>query len=122
MSAEVRVSYFAAARELCGTQSELVPMESPRTVRAFMTLLAARHARLAPYLPRMRLAVNGEIVDAEHSIAGGDEVAVLPPVAGGSGDAPAATPAVALCALRDVTLSVDEVLQALTREQPVALQ
>jgi molybdopterin synthase catalytic subunit len=115
VSAEVRVSYFAAARELCGTQSELVPMESPRTVRAFMTLLAARHARLAPYLPRMRLAVNGEIVDAEHSIAGGDEVAVLPPVAGGSGGAPAANPTVTLCALRDVALSVDEVLQALRR-------
>jgi molybdopterin synthase catalytic subunit len=102
VTAEVQVQYFAAARELCGKQSERVPLpQSPTTVRAFLVLLGARHAGLAPTLPRMRLAVNGEIARDDDAIAAGDEIAVLPPVAGGSP---------LLCALRDTPLSVDEVL------------
>jgi molybdopterin converting factor subunit 1 len=106
VGAEVHVQYFAAARELCGKQSERVPLpQSPTTVRAFLLVLGARHAGLAPTLARMRLAVNGEIARDEDAIAAGDEVAVLPPVAGGS-------PSSTLCALRDTPLSVDEVLDA----------
>jgi MoaE-MoaD fusion protein len=110
---EVRVLYFAAARELCGTQSEAVSVQSsPLTVRAFMQVLGARHAAIAPFLDRMRLAVNGELVDDTAMICAGDEIAVLPPVAGGSGDA---QQPLALCALRHTPLSVDEVMQALRR-------
>lgn len=103
--ADVQVEYFAAARELCGTASERVALpQSPISVRAFRALLEARHARLAPYLPRMRLAVNGELAQDAQPIAVGDEVAVLPPVAGGS--------APVLCGMRASPLSVDEVIAA----------
>jgi molybdopterin synthase catalytic subunit len=112
VTAEVRVSYFAAARELCGTQSERVVLPSPAlTARAFLELLGNRHAALMPFLARMRLAVNDEIVASEAWVRAGDEVAVLPPVAGGAGDV--ATPA--LCALREGALSVDEVIAAVRR-------
>lgn len=110
---DVRVLYFAAARELAGTASEAVPMPAPGLdTRALMDLLATRHAALAPYIRRMRIAVNGELVGDGHMIGPGDEVAVLPPVAGGS---PAAQADVALCELRERPLSVDEVLAALQR-------
>jgi molybdopterin synthase catalytic subunit len=103
--ADVQVEYFAAARELCGTSSERVALpQSPMTLLAFRSLLEARHARLAPYLARMRLAVNGELVQDAQAISAGDEIAVLPPVAGGS--------APALCGLRATPLSVDEVIAA----------
>lgn len=117
MSGEVRVHYYAAARELAGTPSESVALPSPSlSVRAFMELLGARHSTLAPLLRRMRLAINGELAGNDQLIAAGDEVSVLPPVAGGSSSAePSAEPP--LCALRATPLSVDEVLSALRRPE-----
>ncbi len=107
MTGEVEVHYFAAARELCGCDRERVALEDDATDgRALLELLARRHPRFAPFVSRMRLAVNGEIVAFDSPVAAGDEIAVLPPVAGGS------TPIV-LCAVRDTPLSVDEVLAAL---------
>ncbi len=104
----VEVQYFAAARELCGRDRERVALSSsPTTVRALLSELGARHAALAPLVHRMRLAINGELARDEDLVRAGDELAVLPPVAGGAGRG-----GVALCALRDSPLSVDEVLAA----------
>jgi molybdopterin synthase catalytic subunit len=70
--------------------------------------LAARHTRLAPLVHRMRLAINGELADGQATIRPGDEIAVLPPVAGGSESAqPAITSAIS-----DQPLSVDRAIAA----------
>jgi MoaE-MoaD fusion protein len=105
MAFEVRVQYFAAARELCGCAEERVMLpETPMTLRALSQLIAARHARLAPWLARMRFAVNSELAcDEATPIRSGDEIAVLPPLAGGSAT---------LCGLRATPLSLDEVFAA----------
>jgi molybdopterin synthase catalytic subunit len=110
VAAEIDVHYFAAARELCGVERERVALaSSPTSARAVLELLGRRHARLGALSARMRLAVNGEIVRDEHEVKGGDEIAVLPPVAGGS---EARAPGAVLCALRAEPLSVDEALAA----------
>jgi molybdopterin synthase catalytic subunit len=108
MPHEVDVHYFAAARELCGTSHERVALAAGETdVASFLRLLAQRHAPLARVIDRMRLAVNGEIAQAAQKIVPGDEVAVLPPVAGGGG-----SESVALCAVREQAIAVEEVLAA----------
>lgn len=105
MSLQVTVEYFAAARELAGTDRELVTLEQdPCSTAAFLSMVARRHPRLAPVISRMRLAINGEL-SAGGQVCGGDEVAILPPVAGGV--------ETMLCDVRDSPLSVDEVLNAL---------
>jgi molybdopterin synthase catalytic subunit len=81
----VRVAYFAAARELCGTGADAIAIEAPLEARAFLAKLGERHPRLGPLAHRMRLAINGELADDTALVRPGDEVAVLPPVAGGSG-------------------------------------
>ena len=104
MAQQVSVVYFAAARELAGcSQEQIVLPSSPTPVPQLVRLLAERHARLGPLLHRMRFAINGELVGDEESVRGGDEIAVLPPVAGGSGP---------LCEVRSQPLSVDEALAA----------
>jgi len=110
----VRLRYFAAARELCGTDAEDVPIPALRVpLGTLREVLAVAHPPLAPHLPRMRLAINGEFADEAADVGAGDEVVVLPPVAGGApaadGDAPGG---VALADIRDTPLSVDEVLAA----------
>jgi molybdopterin synthase catalytic subunit len=101
------VLYFAAARELCGTAREAIAIDGERTtVRALLETIARRHAAMSPLIHRMRVAVNGELVQVDQAVVAGDEVSVLPPVAGGSSGK------VVLCALSSSPISVDAVLAA----------
>jgi MoaE-MoaD fusion protein len=106
--AVILVRYFAAARELAGVPSERLPwMEAAPTIRVGEAI-GARHAALVPHLARMRFAVNGELVPSETIVRPGDEVDVLPPVAGGG--------PVALCRIDDAPLSLDECYRAVCHE------
>ena len=82
---KVEVLFFAAARERAGTDRESVELEASATVAELSGLLAERHPALAPLLPRLRFAVNQAFVPSAHALAQGDEVALIPPVAGGAG-------------------------------------
>jgi molybdopterin synthase catalytic subunit len=82
---DVQVHYFAAARDLAGCSSQRVQLPAPSlSVAELRELLAALHPRLAPVLARMRLAVNEELHAQIERVNAGDEICVLPPVAGGS--------------------------------------
>lgn len=99
----VRVIYFAAARELAACSSEDITLpHATIPLPDFVRLLANRQPRLATYLSRMRFALNGEFASSDAVVCEGDEISVLPPVAGGS----------VLAEVRDDVLSLDEVLAA----------
>jgi molybdopterin synthase catalytic subunit/molybdopterin converting factor small subunit len=98
---KLSITYFAAARELAGHANEQVELALEHAdIVALRAWLAGARPRLAPYLGRMRFAINGELARDDSALADGDEVMVLPPVAGGS----------VLAEVRDRPLSVDEVL------------
>jgi molybdopterin synthase catalytic subunit/molybdopterin synthase sulfur carrier subunit len=79
----VTLRYFASAREAAGTTSEAL---SGRTVGEVLSAAVARHGpSLAEVLECCRIWVNGEPALFETTLDAGDEVAVLPPVSGGSG-------------------------------------
>ena len=80
----VTVLYFAIAREAAGTDSESV-VGAPASVGALRAFLAERHPGLARVLPRCRLAVNQEFAVDGDVVPDDAEVAVIPPVSGGSG-------------------------------------
>jgi molybdopterin converting factor subunit 1 len=80
----ITVLFFAIAREAAGADSESVA-EAPATVGDLRALLAERHPALARVLPRCRLAVNEEFAADGDPIPDGAEVAIIPPVSGGSG-------------------------------------
>lgn len=112
--ASIVVRYFAATREIAGRDEERLPLPrgaggGPYTVRDLAAHLAARHPRLAPHLARIRFAINGEFVKAHDAVRAGDEVALIPPVAGG-----APSDAVALVAIRESALSIDETVRAVS--------
>jgi len=116
---QVQVRYFAAARELASCESELVTLPDAEVSSSdLLELLALLHPRLAPYLSRLRLAINDELrYDAPH-IRAGDVIDIMPPVAGGAPSQPGegATDWIELAdargrvALRTTALSVDEVM------------
>ena len=77
---------FAAAREAAGTGRERVQAS---TVGEVLAGACERYGeRFAAVLERSRVWVNGEPVASDRTLHEGDEVAVLPPVSGGSGESP----------------------------------
>lgn len=80
----VRVLYFAAVRDRLGTEREEVSLDSGATARTLVETLEKKHPGLKPLVAHLRVAVNQEFVALEHLLSPGDEVALIPPVAGGS--------------------------------------
>ena len=54
------------------------------SVAQLLQALAIQHSSLQDYLPYVRVAVNCEYTGGEQEIQSGDEIALIPPVAGGS--------------------------------------
>ena len=79
----ITVLYFAAARERAGTAQETVEWGGG-PVRQLLETLAARHPDLRPLLPHLRVAVNQEFTSLDAAVPESAEVALVPPVAGGS--------------------------------------
>ncbi|MGK0702307.1 molybdopterin synthase sulfur carrier subunit [Yokenella regensburgei] len=80
----IKILFFAQVRELVGTDS--LTLDTPfTTVEAVRKHLAAQSDRWALALEEGKLlaAVNQTLVDFNHPVASGDEVAFFPPVTGG---------------------------------------
>ncbi|KFA92363.1 molybdenum cofactor biosynthesis protein [Archangium violaceum] len=107
MSNTITVLYFAAARERVGLPREPLELPSGARVEDVLRLLGTRHPALAPLLPHLRVAVNQEFSGAETEVPAGAELALIPPVAGGSGG---------LFRVVDRPLRLEEVVEAVSGE------
>jgi len=81
---QIRVLYFAVFREQIGREDDVVALATGSTVRDAITALAARHAAIARLRGKFRVAVNQDFSDDDRKLADGDELALIPPVAGGA--------------------------------------
>lgn len=84
----VRVLTFAGARDVVGAPEVEIDLPSigdasTCTAKQVMDALCLRYPELVSRRAIIRLAVNGSYVDDDAEVAGGDEVALIPPVAGG---------------------------------------
>lgn len=79
--------FLARLRERFGVARERFALtDSTTTVAGLLAALRARGGEFAVELApgrAFRVAVNQEVVAAEHPIRAGDEVAIFPPVTGG---------------------------------------
>ncbi|MFY0530136.1 molybdenum cofactor biosynthesis protein [Archangium gephyra] len=107
MSNTITILYFAAARERVGLPHESLELPPGARVTDVLRLLATRHPALAPLLPHLRVAVNQEFSNAEAEVPAGAELALIPPVAGGSGG---------LFRVVDRPLRLEEVVEAVSGE------
>jgi molybdopterin converting factor subunit 1 len=80
----VQVKYFAAARERAGREEEALVLDEGTTVGRALEILGRERSALSPLFPHLRAAVNQRFVGLEQPLADGDELALIPPVAGGS--------------------------------------
>jgi molybdopterin synthase catalytic subunit len=83
----IRVLYFAVLRERIGQEGDTLELPRASTVAQACDALVLAHPGIASLLPRIQVAVNRSIVGPEHVLRDKDEVALIPPVSGGSGSA-----------------------------------
>ncbi len=80
----VTLQCFAQIREWTGRDSLTLELPEPVAVEQLVKHLAARGLWKAPdVLPPLRYAVNQEFVSGTYRVQAGDEVCLIPPVAGG---------------------------------------
>jgi molybdopterin synthase catalytic subunit len=75
---------FASASDILGAAETVVELPAPTTLAGLKTLLEGRHPQLAGLWSRLAIAVNGDLRPDDTALRDGDEVALLPPVSGGS--------------------------------------
>jgi len=106
---QIRVLYFAVFREKLGRDEELLELADGARVGDAISALAARHGLIDKLRGRFRVAVNQDFTGDDHALASGDELALIPPVAGGSDDG---SPAARHVELLATPLSLDRCLAA----------
>ncbi len=82
---KVTLRLFGSLRDAIGESSRVVELESGSRVLDLRAWLAQRSPLVDQLGGRLAASVNLEIADPEHELKDGDEVAFLPPVAGGDG-------------------------------------
>jgi len=81
---QIRVLYFAVFREQLGRDDDILEVAAGARVRDAIAQLAARHAAIERLRGKFRIAVNQDFCPDDHELADGDELALIPPVAGGA--------------------------------------
>ncbi len=82
----IRLLAFASAGDALGASEMDLEMPEGSRVADLRERLDRDHPKLSLLWPRLAVAVDGRVVTPEAPLADGAEVALLPPVSGGSGD------------------------------------
>jgi MoaE-MoaD fusion protein len=82
----VRVLFFGAARDVVGKNEGYLALSSPANATMALEQVLSTYPGLRRFGRSLLLAVNQEYVPADREVREGDELAVLPPVSGGSGE------------------------------------
>jgi MoaE-MoaD fusion protein len=86
---KIRVLFFGAARDAVGQEQLQVELESPINADAARVKLLSDYPSLQRFGKSLLFAVNQQYAQGDREIFEGDELAVFPPVSGGSaGSAP----------------------------------
>ncbi|MEW4566319.1 MoaD/ThiS family protein [Tautonia sp. JC769] len=80
----VTIRLFAVARQRVGAPEIRVDLPEPATVGDLRRAAGEQYPELALLLPAMMVAVENEYVGDAVAVAEGSEIALIPPVSGGS--------------------------------------
>jgi molybdopterin synthase catalytic subunit len=89
---QVEVLLFAALREALGSERITVELASGATGRDLREKLVQSHPQWRMLFEASRVAQGVEFVDDDRPLAGGEAVALIPPVSGGAPSAPETPP------------------------------
>jgi len=79
---KIKVLFFGIAREITGSSEREVEYDNPLRVKDLIAIMKDKYSDLNK-LNSLLVAVNSEYAKDSFEINDGDEVAMIPPVAGG---------------------------------------
>lgn len=82
-SPAIQLLAFGGTKNLVGASELRFPLDASCTAGELLDEICGRYPALAAQRSSIRMAINGAYVGMEHRVAPGDEVALIPPVAGG---------------------------------------
>lgn len=82
-SMTVRLLFFAVLRDIAGADERELAVSEGTTARDVWQALRAEYAKLAGYAQPPMVAINETYAAPETVLRDGDELAFIPPVAGG---------------------------------------
>ena len=80
---KVRLLYFAVLRDITGKSEEVIELPEGTRAAEIWNRLRGKHDQLAGYERPPMTAINETYVSPDQPLRDGDEVAFIPPVAGG---------------------------------------
>ena len=83
---KIRVLFFGAARDAVDTNPLEISLDAPATVSSAFRKLSQRYSQLERFGRSLLFAVNQEYATPETLLQENDELAVFPPVSGGTHD------------------------------------
>jgi molybdopterin converting factor subunit 1 len=83
---QVKVLFFGALRDLLGKSADVVHLPEPSSLQALLDHYVQQAPKLADLLPSVAVSLNQEYTARSATLSDQDEVALLPPVSGGTGD------------------------------------
>jgi molybdopterin synthase catalytic subunit len=96
---QVRILFFGVLKDLAGRESDSLSLPDGATLADVLSHYQKRIPRWKDFVSSMAISVNQEYAAPDTRLKAGDEVALLPPVSGGSqgaGETPPPQPAAAL--------------------------
>jgi len=81
---KVQVLYFAQARERAGRSTESLDVADGGRLTEVLAAIRRAHPELDPLWDHLAIAVDGVLAPADAVLRAGAEIALLPPVSGGS--------------------------------------
>lgn len=79
----VKVLYFASAREAAYTPRETLDVPEGESLAGLVKLLVKLHPRMKNLVNSTKFSINLAVSGLDTVLRDGDEIGVLPPVAGG---------------------------------------
>jgi len=110
----IHIRFFATLRDRAGSAAMDVDLPDGATVGTLLQTLAVSHPQLEPALNTTLIAINHEYAFPNDALSQDDEVALFPPVSGGSGWPE-------FFAVTEEPLSVDDIVTRITRPETGAL-
>lgn len=104
---QLKVLYFATLRDRAGVKEEAFELSNGATVRELKSMVVERHPAVEATLHTSICAVNREFAQDEQELQDGDEVALFPPVSGGT------SPPLTTFKITRASLDINEVLAEL---------
>lgn len=86
MMMELEIRLFATLKDRAGQERITVQLDDPATVQTLLMAVAADYPKLATAVNSSIVSVNKAFAMADTAVQRGDEIAIFPPVSGGSDD------------------------------------